>query len=56
LHSLQLTIDSLKDQLNSYKGIARDKISTLYEDRNIREQQVRTGDGEGTERMETAAN
>jgi coiled-coil domain-containing protein 77 len=37
--SLQLTIDSLKDQLNSYKGIARDKISTLYEDRNIREQQ-----------------
>ena len=41
--SLQLTIDSLKDQLNSYKGIARDKISTLYEDRNIREQQVRRG-------------
>ncbi|GMI06095.1 hypothetical protein TrRE_jg8064 [Triparma retinervis] len=37
--SLQLTIDSLKDQLDSYKGIARDKISTLYEDRNIREQQ-----------------
>jgi len=38
--SLQMTIDSLRDQLNSYKNIARDKISTLYEDRSIREQQV----------------
>ncbi|GMH80964.1 hypothetical protein TL16_g08770 [Triparma laevis f. inornata] len=37
--SLQMTIDSLKDQLNSYKSIARDKISSLYEDRNIRESQ-----------------
>ena len=34
-----MTIDSLKDQLGSYKSIARDKISSLYEDRNIREQQ-----------------
>jgi len=38
--SLLLTIDSLRDQLESYKDIARDKISTLYEDRNIREQQA----------------
>ena len=39
--SLQLTVDSLKEQLERYKGIARDKISGLYEDRNVREQQVR---------------
>ncbi|GMI10861.1 hypothetical protein TrVE_jg625 [Triparma verrucosa] len=37
--SLQMTITSLKDQLNSYKSIARDKISSLYEDRNLRESQ-----------------
>ena len=38
--SLQLTIDSLTDQLTRYKTIARDKISTLYEDRNVRESQA----------------
>jgi len=44
--SLQMTIDSLRDQLKSYKSIARDKISALYEDRSIREQQYtkQTGD------------
>jgi coiled-coil domain-containing protein 77 len=50
--SLQQTVDSLMSQLNSYKAIARDKISTLYEDRNIREQQFTKVVEDGNRRVE----